>query len=129
MLKKALKNSHFHPRRQQRRKHDPLDPARLHYAFYPPERPHFLGLYPHEGITSACGCTSEILPRLVRRLRERCAFFVTLWILTLHPECHQETVKSSPHSRRTYPRRTCSKRPRPVATNPPNPPKFSNTRM
>ena len=128
-FKKARKNSNFHPHRQRRRKHDPLDPARHDYAVSPPERLHFLGLSLHGGITSACSNSDEIFPCSFRRLREPCAFFVTWLILTHIPGCHQETVKSAPHSRQTHFRHTCSKRPRPVVTNPPNPPIFSNTHM
>ena len=51
-------------------------------------------------------------------------FFVTWWILTHIPGCHQETIESAPHSRRTHLHRMCLKRPRPVVTNPPNPPNF-----
>ena len=126
---KKLKNSDFHPHRQQQRKHDPLDPAQHHHAVSPPERLNFLGLSLHGGITSACSNSGEFFPCLVFRLRERCAFFVTWWILTHIPGCHQETVQLSPHSRQTHLCLKCSKRPRPVATNPPNPPNFSNTRM
>ena len=43
-FKKGFKNSDFHPHRQRRRKHDPLDPARNDYSVSPPERMHFLGL-------------------------------------------------------------------------------------
>ena len=132
--KNLKKNSDFHPHRQRRSKHDPLDPARHHYAVSPPESLHFMGLSLHGGIISACSNSGNILPCSVCRLRERCAIFVTWWIPTRHPGCHQETVESSPHSRRTHLRRThlrrtCSKRPRPVATNPPNPPNVSDTRM
>ena len=75
--KKLKKNSDFHPHRQRQRKHDPLDPARHHYAVSPTERLHFMGLYPHGGITSACGYSGEILPCSVCHLRKRCAIFVT----------------------------------------------------
>ena len=34
---KKSKNSYFHPHRQRRRKHDPLDPARQDHAASPPE--------------------------------------------------------------------------------------------
>ena len=129
LLKTDKKTGDFHPHCQRQRKDDPLDPARHHYAVSTPETLHFLGLYPHGGITSARGYSGKILPCLFPRLREQCAFFVTWWILTHIPGCHQEMVESSPHSHQTHLRRTCSKRPRPVATNPPNPPNFSNTRM
>ena len=42
--KKLKKYSYFHPHRQRRSKHDPLEPARHHYAFSPPERLYFLVL-------------------------------------------------------------------------------------
>ena len=126
---KSFKNSDFHPHRQRRSKHDPLDPARHHCAVSPPERLHFLGLLLHGGITSACSNCGKIFPCSIRRPCEHCAFFVTWWILTHIPGCHQETVESAPHSRRSHLRRTCSKSPRPVVANPPNPPIFSNTRM
>ena len=76
-IKQIKKTGDFYPHRQRQCKHDPLDPARHHYAVSLPERPHFLGLYPHGGITSACGYSGEILPCSFRRLREQCAFFVT----------------------------------------------------
>ena len=110
--KQVKKTGNFHPHRQLRRKHDPLDPARHHYAVYPPERLHFLGLYPHGGITSACGYSGEILPCSFRCLRKRCTFFVTWWILTQISGCHRETVECSPHSCQTHLRRTCLERPR-----------------
>ena len=54
------------------------------------------------GIISGCGYSGEIFTCSFRRLRERCAIFVTWWILTRHPGRHQETVESSPHIRRTH---------------------------
>ena len=128
-FKKAKKKSNFHPHRQRRRKKDPLDPARHHYAVYPPKRLNYMGLSLHGGITSVCSNSGKIFPCSIRRLRERRAFFVIWWILTHIPGCHQETVESPPNSRWTHLCRTHLKRPRPVATNPPNPPDFSNTRM
>ena len=76
-FKKALKKSDFRPHRQQRRKHDPLEPERQDYAISPPERLHFLGLLLHGGITSVCSNSGEIFPCSIRRLREPSAFFVT----------------------------------------------------
>ena len=74
-LKKLAVDAHFHRRCQRRRKHDPLDLARLYYAVSPPERLHFLGMYPHEGITSVCGYSGEILPCSVHRLRKHFMVF------------------------------------------------------
>ena len=125
----AKKSSDFHPHRQRRRKHEPLDLARNHYAVSPPERLHFLGLSLHGGITSACSDIRKNFPCSVRRLCKCCAIFVTWWILKRHPGGHQKMVESYPHSRRTHLRCRCSKRPRPVATNPLNLQNFSNTRM
>ena len=76
-FKRAKKNSDFHPHRQRRRKHDPLDPARNDYAVSPPERQHFMGLSLHRGITSACINISEIFPCSIRRLHNTSAFVVT----------------------------------------------------
>ena len=76
-FKKEKKNSNFHPHRQRRHTHGPLDPERHDYAVSPPERMHFLGLYPHGGITSVCGYSGKIFPCSIRRLREPSAFFVT----------------------------------------------------
>ena len=124
-FKKSKKNSDFQPHCQRRQKSDPLDPERHEYDVSPPERLHFLGLSLHGDISSAC----KIFPCSICRLREPCAFFLTWWIMTHIPGCHQETFESAPQSRQTHLRRTCSKSPRPVVTNPLNLPNFSNTRM
>ena len=44
LLKTDKKTGDFHPHRQRRRKHNPLDPVRHHYAISPPERLDFLVL-------------------------------------------------------------------------------------
>ena len=92
--KKLKKNFDFHPHCQRRSKYDHLDPERHHYVVSPPQRLHFLVLYPHGGITSACGYSGEIFRCLICRLREHRAFFVKWWILTHIPGCHQ--VRSNP---------------------------------
>ena len=75
---KNLKKNDFHPHRRRQRKHDPLDPARHHFAVSPPKRLYFLGLSLQGGITIACSNSSEIFPCLVRLLRERCTFFLNM---------------------------------------------------
>ena len=93
-FEKGKKNSDFHPHRQRRWKHDPLDPARHDYVVSPPERLHFLGLSLHGDITSACSNSGENFPWSICRLREPCEFVLTWWIMTHIPGCHQ--VRSNP---------------------------------